>query len=98
MVLGPHDMAEALSGPVGEMAEFIQRALEDLPPKIADDVIGRGIVLTGGGALLDRLDRALTQRVGVPFVVPQSPMHCVIKGTAAVLESLPARQHLLIGP
>jgi rod shape-determining protein MreB and related proteins len=98
VVLGPQDMAEALSGLVGEMAEFIQRALEDLPPKIAEDVMGRGIVLTGGGALLDRLDQALTQRVGVPFLVPQSPMHCVIKGTAAVLESLPGRQHLLIGP
>jgi rod shape-determining protein MreB len=98
VVLGPRDMAEALSGPVGEMAEFIQRALEDLPPKIADDVTGRGIVLTGGGALLDRLDQALTQRIGVKCVVPQSPMHCVIKGTAAVLESLAERQHLLIGP
>ena len=91
-------MAEALSGPVGEMAEFIERALEDLPPKIAEDVTGRGIVLTGGGALLDRLDQALTQRIGVKCVVPQSPMHCVIKGTAAVLESLAERQHLLIGP
>ena len=98
VVLGPQDMAEALSGLVGEMAEFIQRALEDLPPKIAEDVMGRGIVLTGGGALLDRLDQALTQRVGVQFLVPQSPMHCVIKGTAAVLESLGERQHLLIGP
>ena len=98
VVLGPLDMAEALSGPVGEMAEFVQRALEDLPPKIAEDVAGRGIVLTGGGALLDRLDQALTQRIGVKCVVPQSPMHCVIKGTAAVLESLAERQHLLIGP
>jgi rod shape-determining protein MreB and related proteins len=98
VVLGPQDMAQALSGAVGEMAEFIQRALEDLPPKIADDVMGRGIVLTGGGALLDRLDQALSQRIGVTFLVPQSPMHCVIKGTAAVLESLPGRQHLLIGP
>jgi rod shape-determining protein MreB len=98
VVLGPQDMAEALSGPVSEMAEFIQRALEDLPPQIADDVMGRGIVLTGGGALLDRLDQALTQKIGVPCLVPQSPMHCVIKGTAAVLESLVERQHLLIGP
>jgi rod shape-determining protein MreB len=98
VVLGPGDMAEALSGPVAEMAEFIQRALEDLPPRIADDVTKRGIVLTGGGALLDRLDRALSQRVGVKFVVPESPMHCVIKGTAAVLEQLGERQHLLIGP
>jgi len=98
VVLGRADMAEALSGPVGEMAEFIQRALEDLPPRVAEDVTRRGIVLTGGGALLDRLDQALSQRVGVGFLVPESPMHCVIKGTAAVLEQLSDRQHLLIGP
>src|SRR5499427_4909772 len=98
VVLGPADMVEAIAGPVGEMTEFIQRALEDLPPEIADDVAARGIVLTGGGALLDRLDGALSERIGVACVVPQSPMHCVIKGTAAVLESLAERQHLLIGP
>ncbi|HSR82276.1 MAG TPA: rod shape-determining protein [Hyphomicrobiaceae bacterium] len=98
VVLGPADMADALAGPVGEMSEFIQRALEDLPPQIADEVAARGIVLTGGGALLDRLDGALGERIGVACVVPQSPMHCVIKGTAAVLESLAERQHLLIGP
>jgi len=98
VVLGPADMADAIAGPVGEMAEFIQRALEDLPPQIADEVAARGIVLTGGGALLDRLDGALSERIGVACVVPQSPMHCVIKGTAAVLETLAERQHLLIGP
>jgi rod shape-determining protein MreB len=98
VALGPRDMAEALAGPIGEMAEFIQRALEDLAPEIADRVARRGVVLTGGGALLDRLDVALSQRVGVRFVVPESPMHCVIKGTAAVLEELGERQHLLIGP
>jgi rod shape-determining protein MreB len=80
------------------MAEFIQRALEDLPPDIAGTVARRGIVLTGGGALLHRLDAALSQQVGVRFVMPDSPMHCVIKGTAAVLEQLNERQHLLIGP
>lgn len=98
VVLGPHDMAEALSGCVNEMAEFIQRALEDLPAETAAEVARRGIVLTGGGALLDRLDAVLMQKVGVKVVVPHSPMHCVIKGTAAVLEQLSERQHLLIGP
>jgi len=97
-VLGPQHMAEALTGCITEIAEFIQRALEDLPPEIAEEVTNRGIVLTGGGALLDRLDAVLTQRVGARFVVPDSPMHCVIKGTAAVLEQLGERQHLLIGP
>jgi rod shape-determining protein MreB len=59
-VLGPAHMSEALAGPVGEMAEFIQRALEDLPPEIAAEVVKRGIVLTGGVALL-KPDVALAQ-------------------------------------
>jgi len=98
VVLGAPDLAEALAGPVQELAEFIERALEELPPAIAEEVLAHGIALTGGGALLDRLDQALEQRVGARFVVPNSPMHCVIKGTAAVLEALPERQHLLVGP
>jgi rod shape-determining protein MreB and related proteins len=97
-VLGPGHMAEALAGPVSEIAEFIQRALEDLPPEISAEVVKRGIVLTGGGALLNRLDVALAEQTGARFVVPETPMHCVIKGTATVLEQLSERQHLLIGP
>jgi rod shape-determining protein MreB len=97
-VLGPGHMGEALSVPVSEIAEFVQRALEDLPPEISIEVVKRGIVLTGGGALLNRLDVALAQITGARFVVPESPMHCVIKGTATVLEQLSERQHLLIGP
>ena len=98
IVLGPQDLADALAGPIQEMAEFIERALEDLAPAIAEEVAARGIVLTGGGALLEGLDEALDQRVGARFLVPSSPMHCVIKGTAAVLEALPEHRHLLIGP
>ncbi len=97
-VLSPSDMAEALAGPIGEMSEFVRRALEDLPAPVANDVIRQGIVLTGGGAMLDRLDVALQRNVGVKFMVPPTPMHCVIRGSAAVLESLDTREHLLIGP
>jgi len=98
VVLGAKDMAEALSGCVAELAEFVLRAIEDLPLAMAREVADRGVVLTGGGSLLDKLDVALTERVGVPFVLPQAPMHCVIKGTALVLESLNEREHLLIIP
>ena len=97
-VLTPVDMAEALAVPVLEMGEFIRRALEDLPPQIVAEVTSRAIVLTGGGALLDRLHLALQRSVGVRFAVPDTPMHCVIRGSAAVLESLELREHLLIGP
>jgi rod shape-determining protein MreB len=91
-------MAEALAHPVAEIAEFIERAIEDLPAHLAADVKGQSIALTGGGALLDGLDAALARRVGATFKVPETPMHCVIRGTAAVLQSLDLRQHLLVGP
>jgi rod shape-determining protein MreB len=98
IVLGPQDIAEALEDPIELMADFIQRAIEDLPPEVSTDVCERGIYLTGGGALLDRLDQELERRVGVKFLVPENPMHCVVKGSAEVLETLPAREHLLIRP
>jgi rod shape-determining protein MreB and related proteins len=98
VVLTQADTAEALAVPVGEMGEFICRALEDLPPEVARQVTSWPIVLTGGGAQLERLDMALEKLVGVRFAVPETPMHCVIRGSAAVLEGLDLRQHLLIGP
>lgn len=97
-VLAPHDMAEALEGPIEEIAEFIQRAIEDLPPEVSTDVCDRGISLSGGGALLDKLDVELERRIGVKFIIPENPMHCVVKGTALVLQTLGEREHLLIKP
>ena len=98
VLLTSGELAEALTLPVAEMSEFICRALEDLPPDVAAEVIAHPIILTGGGALLDQLDVVLHARVGVAFAVPETPMHCVIKGSAAVLEQLELREHLLIGP
>ena len=98
IILGPQDIAEALEGPIEEIAEFTQRALEDLPPEVSTDICERGIHLTGGGALLDQLDAELERRVGVKFAVPKEPMRCVVKGTAEVLADLSKREHLLIKP
>lgn len=98
IVLGPEDIASALADPIERIAEFIQRSLEDLAPEVATDICERGIYLTGGGAMLDRFDEELERQVGVKFFVPDNPTHCVIKGTAAVLETLPERDHLLIKP
>src|SRR5262249_16811807 len=68
-VLTTADIAEALADPVEKIAEFVERALEDLPPDVLSDLTRRGIHLTGGGALLDKLDAALTRRIGVRFHV-----------------------------
>jgi rod shape-determining protein MreB len=98
VVLGPHDIAAALEEPIAEIGDFIQRALEGLAPEVAADICDRAIHLTGGGALLDKLDRELERRIGVKFHVPPNPMHCVVRGSAAALERLAEHGHLLVGP
>ena len=98
IVLGPHDIAAALEDPIEEIAEFTQRALEELPPEVSTDICDRGIILTGGGALLDKLDQELEHRVGVRFIVPENPTHCVVTGTAMIMEQMAKRDHLLIKP
>lgn len=98
IVLNPGNIAEALDAPIDNICEFIQRGLEDLPPDIAADICERGICLTGGGALIDGLHTEFARRVGVAFTVPDRPMHCVIRGSATILEDLESRQHLLLTP
>jgi rod shape-determining protein MreB len=98
IVLRAVDIAEALAEPVEALAEFVQRALEDLPPDILSDIARRGVHMTGGGALLDKLDVALSRRIGVKFHVQQNPMHCVVKGSATVLSDPGVHEHLLMRP
>jgi rod shape-determining protein MreB len=97
VVLGSDDVAAALEGPIIEIGDFVTRVLEDLEPEVVTSVCERGICLTGGGALLDRLDVELARRVGVAFHVPANPMHCVVRGSAALLERLSEHGHLLVG-
>ena len=74
------------------------------PPELASDVIDRGIVLTGGGALLRHLDDLLLHETGVPVHVAEDPLRCVVKGAGAALEyidvierSMPTEEESLIG-
>ena len=98
IVLTPADIAEALSDPIEQMAEFVQRSIEDLPPEVSTDILTRGIYMTGGGALLDGLAEELERRIGVRCIVANDPLLCVIKGSAMVLDDLSKREHLLIKP
>lgn len=98
IVLSSANIAEALDTPIDNIADFIQRSLEDLPPDISADICENGICLTGGGALIDGLGAELERRVGVSFTVPDWPMHCVIRGSAEILQDLDKREHLLLTP
>lgn len=97
VILRPHDVAEALQRPISDIAELVRRTIEDLPVGSREDIMRRGILLTGGGALLDGLDNELTRRLGIVFKVPPAPTHCVVMGTAIMLSTLDVREHLLVG-
>jgi rod shape-determining protein MreB len=96
VTLSSADIGEALDPVVTELAEFVERALEDLPFEVVAEIRRQGICLTGGGALLDGLDRELSRRLGIHFELSSEPLRCVIKGTALILESLRERSHLLL--
>jgi len=84
------EIREALSEPVRQIAEKLCQVLEETPPELSSDVIERGIVLTGGGALLRGLDMLLTQVTQIPVRVADNALDCVAIGTGRALEELDA--------
>ena len=96
VVLRPHDVGAALEGPIANMAELVRRALEDLSDELRAEIGKRGVVMTGGGALLHGLDTELTRHLGIPFSVAPNPMQCVVAGTAVILATLGEREQLLV--
>ncbi len=81
-------IAESLAEPVSQIVETVKVALENTPPELAGDIVDKGIVLTGGGALLHRLDDVLREATGLPVVVAEEPLQCVALGTGRALEEL----------
>jgi rod shape-determining protein MreB len=75
------EVREALSEPVQAIVEAVKSVLEKTPPELAADIIDRGIILTGGGALLRGLDTLLGEVTGIPVIVAEDPMSCVAVGT-----------------
>ncbi|MFD1611716.1 rod shape-determining protein [Sphingomonas tabacisoli] len=79
-------IAEALSEPVGTIIEGVRIALENTAPELAADIVDQGIVITGGGALLEGLDEVLRDETGLPVTVADDPLTCVALGTGRALE------------
>ena len=79
-------IAEALSEPVATIVEGVRVALENTAPELAADIVDQGIVLTGGGALLEGLDEVLRDETGLPVTIAEDPLTCVALGTGRALE------------
>ena len=78
----------ALSEPVSAIVDAVKVTLEKTPPELSADIMDRGIVMTGGGSLLRRLDKLLTKETGMPVIVAEDALDCVAKGTGIVAEDL----------
>jgi rod shape-determining protein MreB len=88
-------VAEALAEPVMQIKEAVMTALEATPPDLAADIVDRGVMLTGGGALLGDLDVALREQTGLAITVADEPLHCVALGTGKALEHEKDLLHIL---
>jgi len=80
------EVMQAISDPLQSIVSAVKSALEQTPPELSSDIAERGIVLTGGGALLRNLDKLLAQETGLPVVVAEDPLTCVTRGGGKVLE------------
>jgi rod shape-determining protein MreB len=88
-------VAEALAEPVEQIVDAVKVALEATPPELAADIVDKGIVLTGGGALLRNLDSELRERTGLPVTIADDPLSCVVLGSGKALEQLHQMKGLL---
>jgi rod shape-determining protein MreB len=88
-------MAEALADPVQEIVDAVRIALEAMPPELAADIVDRGIVLTGGGALLRNLDVVLREQARLPVMIAEDPLKCVANGCGFVLENISRMKNVL---
>jgi rod shape-determining protein MreB len=87
--LAAADVRTAIEQPVATIVDTVKRTLEATPPELAADIADRGIVLTGGGALLRALDRRLTGETGLAVNVADAPLECVVLGAGSSLEETP---------
>ncbi len=94
--IGSEEIREALSEPVNEIVQAVLNLLERTPPELSADIFDRGIMLTGGGALLLKLDERLKQETGLPVHVADDPLTAVVRGTGHVLENLSDYSNVLI--
>ncbi len=91
--ISSNEVLEALTEPLNQIISAVKIALEQTPPELGSDIADRGMVLTGGGALLRDMDRLLTEETGLPVVIADDPLTCVVRGSGRA----PAEMTKLVG-
>jgi len=96
ITINSSQILEALKESMDQIVETVKLTLEKTPPELAADLVEKGIVLTGGGALLKNLDKLLSKETNMPVYVADEPLECVVRGTGKVLEELERLKPILI--
>jgi rod shape-determining protein MreB len=96
IVTTTEEIREAIEEPVAAVVDAVKLTLDRTPPELAADIIDHGIVLTGGGALLQGLDARLAAETGMPIVIADNPLQCVVVGAGQCLEHLGALSDVLM--
>ncbi len=86
--ISSNEILEALTEPLNQIVSAVKSALEQTPPELGADIAERGMMLTGGGALLRDLDRLLMEETGLPVHVAEDPLTCVVRGCGMALERM----------
>jgi rod shape-determining protein MreB len=86
--INSEEIREALTEPINAILDAVRIALERTPPELAADIVDKGIMLTGGGALLRNLDSLMRHETGLPITVVEDPLTCVVRGSGMVLDNL----------
>ena len=94
--LTSEEIREAISEPISQIVEALKTALEETPPELAADIVDRGIVMTGGGALLKGLDKLIQEETNLPINVVDDPLLCVVLGAGKVLDNVHVYDRILM--
>ncbi|MCH1447131.1 MAG: rod shape-determining protein, partial [Candidatus Nanopelagicales bacterium] len=96
IVVSAEEIRRAMDEPVNAIVDAVKATLDRTPPELSGDIMDRGIVLTGGGALLQGLDERLRHETGMPIIVAERPLECVALGSGKCVEEFEALQQVLV--
>ncbi|HZK34660.1 MAG TPA: rod shape-determining protein [Bacillota bacterium] len=96
LAISSDEIRESLREPIFSVVDSIKLTLEKTPPELASDIMERGIMLAGGGALLKGFDRLISEETGIPVFIAEQPIDCVVLGTGKVLEELDTLSNVLL--
>ena len=96
VIITSSQIGEAMAESISKIVDVVKQTLERTPPELASDIMERGIMLTGGGALIRDIDKLLSAKTGMPVYVAENPLDCVVKGAGKTLEDLEKLKSILL--